>query len=264
MFIPKRRDYTASLDFSRVSNWNKNGRLVTHYLNGLSPLFPDGERFFLDSVRNYRSQITTEPLKKSVDGFIGQEVMHGKMHDQYDEALKLAKLPAPELERLTRTALKRLQKITSPKIQLAITCAAEHYTASMAKHLLDNPHIIQGSEESYAWLWQVHAIEEFEHRSVTYDVYKAFENDYLTRCVTFFLVSLVLFPVFVFNCVWMATRDPKFKLSLWELVSFVKVVGGMWIDIAPELSGYFKPGFHPDDTPAPVLLDEHKRRVGFT
>lgn len=260
--IPKRRNYKADLNVSRVTNWNKNGKLVTHYMNGLSPLFPFGERFFLDSVRHYRSRIKEDWLKESVDGFIGQEVMHGKMHDQYDDALRLSGLPSDAIENYTKNGLKLITKITSPKLRLALTCAAEHYTSTMAKHLLENPDIIKGSEESYAWLWKTHAVEEYEHRSVTYDVYQTFENDYKTRVVAFFLTTAVLFPVFAINCIWMAIADAGVKsFSLKEMCSLVKVVGGMWIEITPELSEYVRKDFHPQDSKEPKGYHEAKAEI---
>ena len=116
MFIPQRRDYTADLDFNAVDTWNKKGKFVTHFMNSLSAYFPAGERFFLDSVRNYRDQVKHIPgILQAVNGFIGQEVMHGKMHDQYDAALAAKGYPAKKIEKLVEQALKIVQKNTTKK-----------------------------------------------------------------------------------------------------------------------------------------------------
>jgi len=44
---------------------------VTHFFNALSLLFPAGERFFMDSVRNYRDRIDDPLLKQQVVGLVG-------------------------------------------------------------------------------------------------------------------------------------------------------------------------------------------------
>ena len=47
-------------------------------MNALSTTFPDGERFFIDSVRNFQDQIKDPKLQKDIRAFIGQEANHGK------------------------------------------------------------------------------------------------------------------------------------------------------------------------------------------
>ena len=74
--MPVRRDLRFNLPPERASDWHVQGSHVTHFFNALSLLFPAGERFFMDSVRNYRDQIDDPVLKKQVLGFIGQEAMH--------------------------------------------------------------------------------------------------------------------------------------------------------------------------------------------
>ena len=59
----------------------KDGDLIgSHLAAALSAVFPDGEDFFVRSVRHFRDQITDPELKRQVGGFIGQEAMHGRQH----------------------------------------------------------------------------------------------------------------------------------------------------------------------------------------
>ena len=49
--IPQRMNF----DFKGLSkHWFDNEPVQTHLLNALSLTFPDGERFFVDSVRTFR------------------------------------------------------------------------------------------------------------------------------------------------------------------------------------------------------------------
>ena len=40
-----------------------NSPVKTHFLNALSITFPHGERFFIDSVKNYKDRIDDEEIK---------------------------------------------------------------------------------------------------------------------------------------------------------------------------------------------------------
>jgi predicted metal-dependent hydrolase len=92
--MPVRRDLRFNLPQERACDWHVQGSHVTHFFNALSLLFPAGERFFMDSVRNYRDQIDDPVLKKQVLGFIGQEAMHTREHVEYNDLLQEAGLPA--------------------------------------------------------------------------------------------------------------------------------------------------------------------------
>src|SRR3954465_14658249 len=65
-----------------------DGDIVTsHVLAVLSSVFPDGEDYFVRSVAAVRDQIENPRLREDVDGFIGQESMHGREHRALNERL---------------------------------------------------------------------------------------------------------------------------------------------------------------------------------
>ena len=80
--IPTQRNLHFNVPADQVATWNSNSMHLSHFLNSLSIFFPVGERFFIDSVRNYRDAITDPELKQAVKAFIGQEAMHGREHEQ--------------------------------------------------------------------------------------------------------------------------------------------------------------------------------------
>ena len=57
-----------------------NDAHLTTMWNALSVLFPEGERFFVDSVRRFRGRIEDPALLAEITAFIGQEAMHSKEH----------------------------------------------------------------------------------------------------------------------------------------------------------------------------------------
>lgn len=73
-----KRDIHFDLTDVDLDRWHPGGFHTSHYFNVQSLLFPQGERFFIRSVRYFRDQITDPVLQDQIAGFIGQEAMHGR------------------------------------------------------------------------------------------------------------------------------------------------------------------------------------------
>src|SRR5881398_2251737 len=61
--------------------------VMSHVLAVLSSTFPEGENFFVRSVAAARGDVTDPQLAADVEGFIGQEEMHGREHRVLNERL---------------------------------------------------------------------------------------------------------------------------------------------------------------------------------
>ena len=151
--------------------WFFGNPYPTHVSNALNLLFPDGERFFIRSVKHYMDVIEQDPeLLARVRGFFGQEGRHGHEHERYN---KLLEEQGYDLERFLSLyrywAYEVLEKSMPPVLRLAATAALEHFTATMAENalrsdLLDHAHPLL--RDLLRW----HAAEEIEHKSVAFDV----------------------------------------------------------------------------------------------
>ena len=97
---PIRRNLKFGLPKDKALTWNPSGLHVVQFYNTLSIFFPAGERFFIQSVRNYREEITDEKLKAQVSAFIGQEGFHTREHEEYNDALAHAGMPIEQLDKL--------------------------------------------------------------------------------------------------------------------------------------------------------------------
>src|SRR5271165_1118611 len=81
----------VDFDFDAASvprDWYRGDLHLTTFWNALSLLFPEGERFFVESVRRYKDRIDDPALREAVDAFIGQEAMHGKAHRAFNELVR--------------------------------------------------------------------------------------------------------------------------------------------------------------------------------
>src|SRR5687768_560704 len=123
MLIP-RRDVELGLDPSVVPrDWCGDDGYRTTFLNALSLLFPEGEKFFVESVKQHQHLVTDPELSRAIVGFIGQEAMHCQEHRSLNDLLvSHGYAEPPALDRGLQVFLKSVRKTLSPPSQLAATC----------------------------------------------------------------------------------------------------------------------------------------------
>src|SRR5436305_9607595 len=59
--------------------WHGGDPIATAFHNALSALFPQGERFFIETVKRYR-HLGSAKLQKQIATFIAQEALHTREH----------------------------------------------------------------------------------------------------------------------------------------------------------------------------------------
>jgi len=266
---PIRRDLDFNipeqLSPADVGTWHKQGRHVSHFFNALSVFFPEGERFFIHSLRNYRDQITDPKLQRDILGFIGQEAMHGREHVDFNNLMDSAGLPASRLDKFIGKLLSGLKKVLPNSMQLAVTLALEHFTAMMADHVLRDAKVLDDSNPRMAALWRWHALEETEHKAVAYDVFMSMRkgpvSGYLLRCTMMVLTSLSFWLNALRNLVRMVHRDGGLgDLRGWgRLARFLFTSPGLFSKMFRPYMAYFKPGFHPWQGPQPAAFEAVRR-----
>lgn len=244
------------------------GSLERHYVGGdlvmshivahLSATFPEGEDFFVRSVRRFADQITDPELKSQVQGFIGQEVTHGREHRVLNERLQQMGYPTSRTDHGTRMDLQAFERLLSPLTCLAITAALEHFTAVLAETLLtdERARALLGSTEVRSMLlW--HAIEESEHRSVAFDVYRAVGGTERRRIWTMRVIRLTFtMNVALFSTISiLGDRAAYHPVRLLRSLAQLRHSPFMTRAVLARLGRYTKPGFHPDDTDNTALLE---------
>ncbi|MGE8537850.1 MAG: metal-dependent hydrolase [Acinetobacter sp.] len=152
--------------------WFGGDPFLTRMFDALSLTFPDGERYFIQSVRLFRDQITDPALQQRVADFIRQEAQHGIAHEKMNQLMREQGMPVDDfIERLNKIFAHDL-KHRSPQFNIAITAAAEHLTALMAETFYGQKSTLQDGHPYVRAMFAWHAIEEMEHRDVAFDVMK--------------------------------------------------------------------------------------------
>ncbi|WP_447500255.1 metal-dependent hydrolase [Acinetobacter oleivorans] len=165
--------------------WFKNNPLLTMLFTALSSAFPDGERQFIYSVRNYQDKISDPVLLKQVRAFIGQEAHHGKEHDALNAVMLKKGYPVERIYKRFKKMNRMLQNKFSLEHQLACTVCMEHLTAILADYFISiAPEDLELFDVHLRKIWAWHAIEETEHKAVAFDVYQSLVNrPYFLRLV---------------------------------------------------------------------------------
>src|SRR6185295_19113838 len=143
-----------------VRAWFGGNALLSNWINAFSTTFPAGERFFMEAVRHYFEAVTEPRLREQVRGFLGQEGMHAREHERFNERLAEQGYPVAWAEAKVRALLGWLERHESPGTRLAVTCALEHFTTILSTAMLASPAVHAAMPEEHARLWRWHWVEE--------------------------------------------------------------------------------------------------------
>ncbi|MGB1466906.1 MAG: metal-dependent hydrolase [Alcanivorax nanhaiticus] len=247
---PIRRNLKFGLPKDKAISWNPAGLHVTQFFNTLSIFFPAGERFFIQSVRNYRKEIVGDDLKEQISAFIGQEGFHTREHEEYNDALVAAGMPIEAMDSLVVKLLELVKK--APRsFQLAATVALEHLTAVLGDVLLRNDGLLEDVDPHFSAVWRWHAIEETEHKAVCFDAYEQVMGKgiqaYGLRVGAFVLANLLFWSLYVpFYAVMVAKGGGLLNLKGWgKVLNLTLGRPGVLRRALPDWLDFFRPGFHP-------------------
>lgn len=230
--------------------WMGNDPFGTAVMNALSLTFPDGERFFIQSVRRFSADLP-ERLAGDVRAFVHQEGAHTREHIAFNQITERAGYDIqPVLEHVE--ARLNLARARPPIAQLAATMALEHFTAAFAHRLLADPDILADVPPELARLWRWHAIEEIEHKGVAYDVFLHATRDlsplrrWRLRCRAMFLTTLLFTTTVRETSLMLLAQDGVTGGSAREgLFRWLWRRPGLYRRVLKDYLAFYRPGFHP-------------------
>ncbi len=195
------------VDFSNVpKHWLANSAVATAISNGVNMLFPHGERFFVRSVKHFLDKIDDPVLRQQIKGFFGQEGRHAHAHDEFNEILRQQGYEIDQFLDSYRRLSTWLEQRTPPKLRLAATAAAEHYTAIMAEGAFKRGALDQAAPEMQQLLaW--HAAEEIEHKSVAFDVLQTIDPSYRLRVLGLIYATVTLSGFWLWGTLTLMKQD---------------------------------------------------------
>ena len=255
----QRRDYQFGRDNPHPRWWMNNDPIATAFYNGLSALFPLGERFFMDSVKAFR-HATDGKLKEQVADFLFQEAMHTREHVVFNKMATDAGYDIKKLENRAGAILGYARKKRAI-YQLAATAALEHFTAMLAHAVLADPRHFADAPEEARQMWEWHAMEEIEHKAVAYDTYMAALKRWpgvirwALRSIVMFVATILFFYAVVLNTRDLFRQDGINTGKSWRrLFGFLFFEPGLLRKVMKSYFSYYRPGFHPWEEDDRALL----------
>ena len=204
------------VDFGAVPrHWLAGNPTATAIANGVNLLFPHGERFFVRSVKHFLGQIEEPQLRAAIRGFFGQEGRHAHAHDRFNAILRAQGFEIDRFLGSYQRLISWLEAHTPPKLNLAVTAAAEHFTAILAEGAFTRNILDRAAPEMRALLaW--HAAEEIEHKAVAFDVLKAVDPSYALRIAGLAYATATLGGFWFWAAVMLLRQERLTPVGAWR------------------------------------------------
>jgi predicted metal-dependent hydrolase len=249
--IVPRPDLDFGLDGDIPRYWLGGDPFKTRFFDAMSCLFPEGEKFFIACVRDYKDRITDPELIQQVKDFTRQEGQHGMVHTKFNNRLHQQGIDVPAILKAQTDIMFGFFRKRFPRaFTLGQTAAAEHMTAIMAHGFFRQHDLMAQADPRIRAMYAWHAIEEIEHKAVAYDVLKKIARaGYFTRILSMMQVSFS-FPLHVFLIMSHMLKVDGFsfrqRVGLWlRGLWWLYKPGGLYLPIMGHYLAYYKPGFHP-------------------
>ena len=173
-------------------NWMPSDPAFGYRLNGGSLTLPYLEPYLIRVMRQAKQVLAERgsphlaELSRDIDLFNGQEANHFKIHSEYNALLRQRYEGLEELEAEIEIDFARMLREESLEWNLGYSAGFE--TTGMVTSLLffqASGESLVGADPAVAGLWGWHLAEEYEHRCVALDVFRAMGGSYRKRLQLF-------------------------------------------------------------------------------
>lgn len=234
-------------------NWADGDVFRSRFFDAFSTTLPEGEKFFISSLRQFKDRLEGPELQQELKDFIRQEGVHGIVHSAYNSRLARQGVDTAAITAFLRRFFAAHTRLLSPDLQLTLTACAEHLTACMAHAILGPSRgIFERADPRVRALYYWHAAEEIEHKSVAFDVLRGTAGvGYVPRVAMMAYISIV-FHALVFPILEHALRADGYSAAerlrlwgrgLWWL--FKPSRGGFYREMGKHYLQWFRPRFEP-------------------
>ncbi len=248
--------------------WLAGDPVASALFDALSATFPDGERFFVDSVRWYADR-TPPALQAQIAAFVRQELVHSREHVAFNRHMLQHGRDLEGMQADGRVQLDLARQLPRP-VQLATTVCMEHFTAILGRLALTEPRLFAGADPQAARLWLWHALEELEHKAVAFDTLSHATRRWppprrwLLRVVSMTYTTVGFLRTIRGNFRRILADDGvepgTVRRATWR---YLWIRPGLLRRLFLPWLAFFRPGFHPFDQDDRGLIAEAERKLGL-
>lgn len=222
------RPRPVNYDWSQLPvHWYKDDPQMTHTINVLNLLLPEGETWFVRVFAECIPYLTEDrELRRDIRGFMGQEANHANAHQELLDYLDAHDIPTEEYTNAIAYILRVVlgqdpmgREIKNPWLKrkwnttrLAAVAALEHVTAYLGAWTLNAERFDEeGVDQVMIDLLRWHGAEEVEHQSVALDILKNVSPKYhhVWRTGIFAIAFPALFIAWVQGVRYLMAKDQR-------------------------------------------------------
>lgn len=244
--------YETRTPKQQAGHWNAASPEFSHIVNSGSLAMPYLEPYLIKTMRQAREKITDPALQKDLDFYVAQEATHFRQHKKFNDTLSAAGYAATQkIEAQLDKDYKELGDKRSLRFNLAYAEGFESMALAIGHMLIeDREYLFGNSDPAVASLVLWHFVEEIEHKSVTFDVFKHLHDSYFWR-----MVGLVYATGHIFWRMGQGYRDLLREDGLWwDLKSrwrMARLLGRIMKNVLPKWLRIWRPRYHPRQVPDP-------------
>ncbi len=236
-------------------HWNAARPEFSQMVNAASLAMPYLEPYLIKTMRQARPLITDPELAHELDLYCAQESTHYLKHRKFNEALKALQPDAiAALEATLADDYAFLGGERSLRFNLAYAEGFESMALAIGHMLIeDRAYLFGGAEPAVASLILWHFVEEIEHKSVTFDVFKHVHGSYVWRLIGLFYATFHIMG---------RTRSGYQRLlkedGLWtnlrSRLALARLVLRIFGNLVPRMIRILHPGYHPRQIADPAWM----------
>lgn len=241
----RRLNFNFSQDIEKY--WLNQSAFKTHLFNSLTISVTDIEKYLILNVKKRISLIANPQLKQEAQAFIGQETQHSLQHTKFWANLRyLGYEFDTHLSWLRWILFNILERRMSTNLNLAISAGIEHLTILIAEFILEDNSLAE-ADPQLKKLFEWHAVEEIEHKTVLFDVLQNATKNYLLRILGMLIAYILVFSFLNLGLIILLYQDKKLldKKVWWEFIKFWITKDKFLYKALLSATDYLRKDFHP-------------------
>jgi predicted metal-dependent hydrolase len=241
--------------------WFAGDPFRSRFFDAWSTMFPIAERFFVESVLNFKDAVDDPAMQDQIRVFTQQEGNHAREHHRYNERLRELGYDLDAMDRSQQTNMGQILKM-KPIVPLAVTVSIEHMTAVLGAAVLRGEVFkdadLATSDRQMVTFWSWHSAEEVEHRAVPFDVFTRVGGTARMRRLAMVRTIAVVSARLTSRMMHMLRKDGQlWNPRVWVSgARFLVGRGGFLRVTARDFFAYFRDDFHPDQMDDQGLVAE--------
>ena len=253
------RPRRTAFSFHSVSrHWLAGNPVRTHFFNAINLFVVSFEDFMGRVMRSRLPYLKDAAFQVQVRGFIGQESTHAHVHARYLAQLREQGFEIDGYLAASERVFSGLfEKWLGARVSVAMIAGFEHLTALLAEIVLSG-RMLQGAEPAMKAMWEWHAAEELEHKSLAFELLRRTSGSVLLRLLGAVLGALVVVGFIAVGMGLLLRQEGvlgqrRTWTDLRELLFGKNRMAARAVSLFVE---YFRPGFHPEQRDTSALAAE--------